>query len=213
MSFHSPAGTPLRNWLCAALLVPCLSACLPALVATGAGATLISYHDRRSTGTQAEDETSEWKARNRLPAELSEQAHANFTAFNRRLLITGEARDEAVRERIGAIAAQIEGIQHVYNELQIAPLSSLAARSQDALLSTRVKARLIEALGSRANQIKVVSEGGVVYLMGLVKAREAARAVEQARSTAGALKVVNIQEILSDEAIERLDAARLGTGG
>ena len=72
-----------------ALTLPLLGACVPVLIATGAAGTAIAYHDRRTTGIQADDETSEWRGRNRLPTRYADKANVNFTSFNRVLLISG----------------------------------------------------------------------------------------------------------------------------
>ena len=192
-------------------VLPALSACVPALVATGAAATMISVHDRRSTGTQADDETSEWKGRNRLPSAYLEQAHINFTAFNRRLLITGEVPNEEVRRAIGVLAERIEGIRLVHNELQVAPPASFGSRSNDALISSKYKARLLDSNQLSANHVKPLTENATLYLMGLVSERESRVAIAIARTTAGVRKVVNLFEILPDVEIQLIDDALLGS--
>jgi osmotically-inducible protein OsmY len=199
-----------RLLLLAIGLVPMLSACAPALVATGAAATLISAHDRRSTGIQADDEISEWKGGNRLPEKYRDVAHVNFTAFNRRLLVTGEVPDEEARQALGAIAEKIEGVRRVYNELQIGPPASFSSRANDAFISSSFKARLLDSTQLSANHVKPLTENGTLFLMGLVTEREARAAVDLARSTAGVRKVVSVLEILPDAEIRKIDEARLG---
>ena len=116
--------TKLRMIFSAALIgaLPLLSGCVPAVLVTGAAVGVMSAHDRRSTGVQADDEVAEWKGSNRLPARFADSAHANFTAYNRILLITGEVRDEETQRAIGEMAAGIEGIKKVHNELVVAPI-------------------------------------------------------------------------------------------
>lgn len=205
-----PVAPHRRTILAAIAFVPVLAACIPAIIAGGAAATLISVHDRRSTGTQADDETSEWKGSNRLPSQYRELSHVNFTAFNRRLLITGEVPNEEARQTIGNIAVKIEGIRLVHNELQLAPSTSLTSRSNDALISSKFKARLVDSSQISANHLKPMTENGTLFLMGLVSEREAKVAVMIARTTAGVRKVVDLLEILPDEEIHRLDNALLG---
>lgn len=204
--------TPLPPRLLAALALtlPLLGACVPALIATGAAGTAISYHDRRSTGIQADDETSEWKGRNRVPARYRDNANVNFTAFDRVLLVSGEVADDAARAEIGEMAERIEGIRKVHNELQIAPPSTLATRSNDVFISSKYKARLLDTDQVSSNHIKPVTENGVLFLMGIVSEREAKAAIDIARTTAGVRKVVNLFEILPDEEIRRIDNARFG---
>lgn len=188
-----------------------LGACVPALLVTGAAGTAISYHDRRSTGIQADDETSEWRGRNRVPSAYSDSANVNFTAFNRNLLVTGEVPNAQARADIGDMAERIEGIRRVHNELQIAAVSTLASRSNDVFISSKYKARLLDNDRVASNHIKPVTENGVLFLMGIVNEGEAVAAVNLARTTAGVRKVVNLLEVLPDADIRRIDEARFGT--
>jgi len=188
-----------------------LGACVPALLVTGAAGTAISYHDRRSTGIQADDETSEWRGRNRVPSAYSDSANVNFTAFNRNLLVTGEVLNAQARADIGDMAERIEGIRRVHNELQIAAVSTLASRSNDVFISSKYKARLLDNDRVASNHIKPVTENGVLFLMGIVNEGEAVAAVNLARTTAGVRKVVNLLEVLPDADIRRIDEARFGT--
>lgn len=188
-----------------------LGACVPALLVTGAAGTAISYHDRRSTGIQADDETSEWRGRNRVPSAYSDSANVSFTAFNRNLLVTGEVPNAQARADIGDMAERIEGIRRVHNELQIAAVSTLASRSNDVFISSKYKARLLDNDRVASNHIKPVTENGVLFLMGIVNEGEAVAAVNLARTTAGVRKVVNLLEVLPDADIRRIDEARFGT--
>lgn len=204
--------TPLPTRLLAALALslPLLGACVPALIVSGAAGTAISYHDRRSTGIQADDETSEWKGRNRVPARYRDHANVNFTAFDRVLLVSGEVPDANARADIGAMAESIEGIRKVHNELQIAPVSSLGSRSNDVFISSKYKARLLDNDQVASNHVKPITENGVLFVMGLVSEREATAAIAIARSTAGVRKVVNLLDIRPDDEIRRIDNARFG---
>ncbi|MBL8405364.1 MAG: BON domain-containing protein [Dechloromonas sp.] len=188
-----------------------LGACVPALLVTGAAGTAISYHDRRSTGIQADDETSEWRGRNRVPPAYSDSANVNFTAFNRSLLVTGEVPNAQARADIGDMAERIEGIRRVHNELQIAAVSTLGSRSNDVFISSKYKARLLDNDRVASNHIKPVTENGVLFLMGIVNEGEAVAAVNLARTTAGVRNVVNLLEVLPDADIRRIDEARFGT--
>ncbi len=202
---------PATRLLLSLLFVtPLLGACVPALIATGAAGTAISYHDRRSTGIQADDETSEWKGRNRVPAIYRDNTNVNFTAYNRVLLVSGEANSEPARAEIGEMAERIEGIRKVHNELQVAPPTTLGSRSNDVFISSKYKARLLDTDQVASNHIKPVTENGVLFLMGIVSEREARAAIDIARTTAGVRKVVNLLEVLPDEEIRRIDNARFG---
>lgn len=205
-----PAPFSIRATLLILALIPALDACVPALLVTGTAATMISVHDRRSTGNQADDETSEWKGSNRLPAEYRDRAHVNFTAFNRNMLITGEVPNEEARQAIGAMAEKIEGIRQVHNELVIAPPASFSSRSNDAFVSSKFKARLIDSNQLSANHIKTITENGTLFLMGLVNEREAKVAVAIARTTDGVRKVVNVLEVVPEDETRRIDNSLLG---
>ena len=202
---------PRRHFLLALGLLPLLSACVPAVIVTGAAVGVVSYHDRRSTGTQADDETTEWRARNRLPAVWRERGNVNFTAYNRRVLVSGEVPDERAREEIGALAAALDGVQKVHNELRIGPVSTVGERADDVLLSSRIKARLLDQKVVSSNHVKPVSERGVVFLMGIVSEAEAQAAIEVVRTTAGVAKVVSLFEILPASDIRRLENQAFGS--
>ena len=202
---------PRRRILVALGLLPLLSACVPAVIVTGAAVGVVSYHDRRSTGTQADDETTEWRARNRLPAIWRERGNVNFTAYNRRLLVSGEVPDERAKDEIGALAAALDGVQKVHNELRIGPVSTVGERADDVLLSSRIKARLLDQKVVSSNHVKPVSERGVVFLMGIVSEAEAQAAIDVVRTTAGVARVVSLFEILPASDIRRLDSQAFGS--
>jgi osmotically-inducible protein OsmY len=199
--------------LAAALIItalPMLQGCVPALIAGGAAATVLSVNDRRSTGTQTDDETTEWKAAAKIPAQYKDGTHANFTSYNRILLITGEVFSEDAKQAIGNAVTQVEGVRQVHNELIVAPTTSLGARSNDSFIDSKVKARLVDSNQISANHIKVVTERGQTYLMGIVSERESKVAIAVARTTDGVRKVINLLEVLPDEDIRRLDRHAIG---
>lgn len=191
------------------LALPMLQGCVPVIVG-GAAAGVMSAHDRRSTGTQADDETTEWKAGQRVPDQYKTFSHINFTSYNRRVLITGEVPNEEAKAAIEAETRKLDGVREVYNELGIGPASSLGSRSTDSYIDSKVKARLVDSNQISANHIKVVTERAIVHLMGIVNAREAKVAVDVARTTSGVKKVVNVLEIVGDDDTRRLDDQTLG---
>jgi osmotically-inducible protein OsmY len=193
------------------IALPMLQGCVPAVIVGGAAVGVMSASDRRSTGTQADDETTEWKAANRIPVQFKDGSHVNFTSYNRNLLITGEVYNEDGKQAIGEAVSKIEGVRQVYNELLVGPTTSLTARSNDTFIDSKVKARLVDSNQISANHIKVVTERGTTYLMGIVTEREAKVAVAVARTTDGVRKVVNVLEVLPDEDIRRIDNSALGS--
>jgi osmotically-inducible protein OsmY len=170
-----------------------LSACAPAVVG-GAAAGGLMAADRRTSGAYVEDQGIELKAEKRIMERLGDKIHANVTSFNRNVLITGEAIDEATRKTAEDIVRGIENVRSVTNELIIGGASSMASRSNDAYLTSKVKTRMITENKFPANYVKVVTENGVVYLMGMVTRKEAEDAVEIARGTEGVQKVVKVFE-------------------
>jgi osmotically-inducible protein OsmY len=203
----------LKLTLAAAALItalPMLQGCVPAVVVGGAAVGVMSAHDRRSTGIQTDDETSEWKAAAAVPEKYKAFSHLNFTSYNRRLLITGEVPNEEAKAVIGEQAAKVEGVREVFNEVNIAPTSSYGNRSNDSYITSKLKARLVDSNQLSANHIKVVTENGVAYLMGIVNDREAKVAVAIGRTTDGVRKVVNVMEVVSEADIKRIDSALPG---
>lgn len=202
---HPPRRSPgLFLALALATALPALNGCATAVVATG-GVGALALHDRRSFGTLTDDESTEWKAAARVPEKYRDSAHLNFTSYNRKLLITGEVPNEQARQEIMASLRPIEGIRQIHDESAVMPPSSLAARSRDSLTDAKVKARLIDDKQLSANHIKVVTERGTTYLLGLVSDREARIATEIARTTDGVRRVVSLFEILGDAELRRVN--------
>jgi osmotically-inducible protein OsmY len=177
----------------AALAAPLLAGCIE-MMAVGTGVALATVEDRRSTGTQLEDRGIELRAGNRIDDRHGERAHVNVTSFNRHVLLTGEVPDEATRADIETIVRGVPNVAGVSNDLQIAGRSSTTSRSNDTLITAKVKTRLVDANKFNPFHVKVVTEAAVVYLLGLVTEQEAADAVEIARTTAGVRKVVKMFE-------------------
>ena len=199
---------PIRKTLAwTALAIGTLTAaqgCIPVIVG-GTGAAVAMATDRRSSGTYVEDEGIEWKAGNRINERLGDKVHVNATSFNRKLLLTGEAFNEASRDEAGRIAAAVENVKEVVNDLRIAPTSTLSARGNDSYISSKVKARFVDQKDFHIQQVKVTTEAGTVFLMGLVTEKEGNAATEVARTTNGVQKVVRVFEYISEEEARRLD--------
>lgn len=175
-----------------------LSACVPLLVggAVAGGAMVVT--DRRTSGTQVEDETIEIKAARRVGEVLGDRGHTNVTSYSRIVLITGEVPTEADKTAVEQAVARVENVRSTVNELAIAGASSLTSRSNDAILTSKVKASFVDAKDIQANAFKVVTERATVYLMGRVTEREATRASDIARSISGVQRVVRVFEILTE---------------
>ncbi len=178
--------------LCA--LFPLLPACVP-LVVTGAGAAALMATDRRTTGVYVEDQNIELKALGVLHGYGT--AHVNATSYNLTVLLTGEVPDDAVKKRIVDEVRAIPSVKKVVDETQIAGVSSMASRGNDSLVTSNVKARMLNNKVFNATQVKVVTEAGVVYLLGLVTRAEGDEAVFVTRNTSGVARVVPLFEYIA----------------
>ncbi|NDY91016.1 BON domain-containing protein [Ideonella livida] len=199
------------GWTSAALLLGAaslLSACVPVPLMIGglaAGGVLVQT-DRRTSGTQLEDQSIEVKAMMRVPKALGDRGHLNFTSYNRVVLITGEAASEADRALAADTASRIENVRSVVNEAAVMTSSALSERTRDGLITTKVKATLVDAGDVEANAFKVVTERGIVYLMGLVTDKEAERATTLIRTIDGVQKVVRVTETISEAQLMEIKA-------
>jgi osmotically-inducible protein OsmY len=172
-----------------------------ALVVGGvmAGGVMVAT-DRRSSGSQLNDEGIEIRSVNRLKEKFGERGNFSVTSYNGRVLLTGEVGGNSDKLAAEQLVFQVENVKLVLNELTIAgSTSTLKERSNDTLITSRVKASLIEEKELPSNAFKVVTERGVVYLMGRVTQREAALGTEIARGISGVVKVVRSFEIISEE--------------
>jgi osmotically-inducible protein OsmY len=180
-----------------ACAVPALQGCFP-LAVTGVGAAAVMVSDRRTTGTYIEDESIEWKVIGKV-RDRFRNAHVNAVSFNRRVLLTGEAPDEEAKKQIEEAVRSIDNVKDVVNELQVAGASSLASRGNDALVTSNVKARMVNNGKFSPVHVKVVTEAGAVFLMGLVSVQEGDAAVEIARTTSGVSRVVKVFEYVGNK--------------
>lgn len=188
---------PLLVVALAATSVPMLQGCFP-IVAAGAGGAVMSALDRRTSGTQVEDEGIELRAGSRLREKLGNRANINVTSYNRNVLLTGEVAADTDKAAVEQAVAKIEGVRTVINELAVMGSSSLASRSSDLVLTSKVKASYVDAKDVFANAIKVITERSTVYLMGRVTERESNRAADIARGVPGVQKVVKVFEVITE---------------
>ena len=182
-----------KGLLFAVLLVPFVSGCA-LLVATGVGTGVAMSQDRRTNGTFIEDEAIEMKSDRRISEKYGGNVHVNITSFNRHVLLTGEAPSEAAKADVGDLVNKVENVRSVVNEIAVGPVSTFASRSDDTLITSKVKGRFMDGGAFQINHVKVVTENGVVYLLGLVNRHEAESAVRIASSTSGVRKVVKVFE-------------------
>jgi osmotically-inducible protein OsmY len=191
-------------WFAAATLATTLAGCFPAaVVGVGAGALMVA--DRRVTETYLADEAVEMRAASRISEKFGTETHVNVTSYNRMLLLSGEVPTAEAKAELGRIMAAVPNVKSVSNEVLVGPASSLSSRSTDTYTTSKVKARFVDYNKFPANTVKVVTEWGTVFLLGLATQREADDAVDIARTTGGVQKVVRLFEIISEDEARRLD--------
>jgi osmotically-inducible protein OsmY len=177
-----------------------LQGCTTAIIAGGAaGAGVI--HDRRTTGAIIEDETIEIKAISKINSddELNERAHINVTSYNSIVLLTGEAPTQTMRSRAEQLTREIPKVRRVHNEIALASPSAFSSRSSDTWITTKVKTSLFKVKGVDSfdpTRVKVVTENGVVFLMGLVSHAEESAAVAMASRVGGVQRIIKVFEYI-----------------
>lgn len=188
---------------CAALTVAALGGALSgcvALVGGGAAVAGMSAVDRRTTGTQVEDQGIELRAGNRVSEVMGDKARVSVTSYNRMVLLTGQAGNATDKAAIEKLVREQATVRQVYNEIEVVPFTAtLGQRSKDTMITGQVKASLVNAKDITSSAIKVVTENNVVYLMGIVTPRESKRAAEIARGVNDVTKVVRLFEVISED--------------
>jgi osmotically-inducible protein OsmY len=187
------AAAGLVRWAALAAALVSLGGCELAIIGAATAAYSIA-EDRRTSGTQMEDETIQVRANSRINDRFGDKVHVTVTSFNRLAVVTGEAPDEASRQEIGKIVLAVPNVKSISNELQLSVTTSRASRINDEIITTKIKGRLIDSDKLSVAHVKVVTEAGIVFLLGLVTEQEAEHAVEIARTTGGVHKVVKLFE-------------------
>lgn len=179
-----------------------LQACIPVAVGGLVAAGLVA-EDRRSVGTQADDQTIEIKALNRVAEAFKGKHHINVTSYNKQILLTGEAPTEQEKAGMEALVRGIDGVTQVHNEIVVMPNTELGSRTNDTVITSKVKTRFAST-GRGAfypNHVKVVTENGVVYLMGIVTKEEGDAAADIAANTGSVIRVVKVFEYRAASAV------------
>ena len=199
--FHSPRLAALLGALAVATT---LTACAPLIVggAMVGGSLMIS--DRRTSGTQIEDQAIELKSQNRIRDAIGDRGHVSTTSYNRMVLVVGEVSTDADKAAVEQAVQRVENVRSIVNEVEVMGLPSFTSSSNDALITSKVKATFVDARDLFANAFKVVTERGTVYLMGRVTEREATRATDLTRSISGVQKVVRLFEIITEAELAEL---------
>ena len=188
-----PLAAPVLAILAAT--VP-LSGCVPLVAGAAVAGTALVATDRRSVGAQADDESIELKIANVRNSRWGDQVHINVTSYNGIVLLSGEAPDAAIKGTMEEIARTTASVKRVYDEVEVRPATSMSDRTNDTYITSKVKARFVEQTAFSATHVKVVTERGVVYLMGLVRKDEGDAAARIASTTSGVNRVVKLFEYI-----------------
>lgn len=180
-----------------------LSGC-GALIAAGAAAGAMAVTDRRTIGAQTEDQGIEMKGATELSAALGSAGRVSVTSYNRKVLLTGQVATEQDKQKAERVIAAISNVRSVHNEVQVLGAVSLSTQAADTAITARVKTALLNAEDLPADQVKVVTEAGTVFLMGLVTRREADRAAAVTSRVGGVQRVVTVFEFIQEEEAARI---------
>ncbi len=187
-----------QPWLLFILFFPFLVGCVPMFaIGTAAGTGTYISEDRRTSGMFIEDEGIELKGSRRIHQQFGDNVHINVTSYNRMVLLSGEAPTETIKADIEKLMMGVDNVRKIFNEITIAGNTSLASRSNDALLTSKVKTRFLTERKFQINHVKIVTENEVVYLLGVVTRQEGDSAGQIASSTSGVKKVVKVFEYLN----------------
>ena len=178
----------------------CSSGCIPVLVGGAAAGGAVVAADRRPGDVQLSDERIEHDVSNGIDKAIKDNGSVGVTAFNRQVLLTGEVTTEELKQKAEQIAAGESDVKAVFNELEVIPPTSFTSKSNDAYLTSAVKARFVSEGKFNALHVRVVTEDGVVYLMGVVTHSEADDATQIARYTSGVKRVVRLFEYMVEPA-------------
>jgi osmotically-inducible protein OsmY len=180
-----------------------LTACFP-LVATGVAVGAFATADRRTYGAQTDDQAIELKSSSRLSDTEQKLGGVSVTSYNRKVLLTGQVLNAEDKKLAEQIVSRVDNVRSIHNELSISGRTGLGVATSDATITTKVKASFFDAKEVQANTVKVVTEASIVYLMGVLTAKEGARAAQVAAGVSGVSKVVTVFETISDAELERL---------
>jgi osmotically-inducible protein OsmY len=190
----------IRHTLVIVTLPTLLSACAAPLMFAGGATAIVAANDRRTAGSQLDDQSIELKSSKALgdDASLKNNAHINVTSYNGVVLITGETTTNELREHVVSTVRGIPGVRRIVNDLRVAPPSPISARTQDTWITGKVKSRMLGKKELDSLQVKVVTENSVVYLMGLVTQPEAEIAANSISDVSGIDHIVKLFEYVDD---------------
>ena len=177
------------------LITSFLPGCAAVVLSTAATGVMVA-HDRRTTGTIVEDKSIQLKATQAIQdvVQKNQQVHVSAHSYNNRVLLVGQAPTRRMKAQIEESVRGVEKIKHLHNEIVVSASTPLKTRSVDGLITTRIKGEMAVTKEFNPTRVKVITENGVVYLMGIVKRDEEEIAVDIARNVRGVTRVVKIFE-------------------
>ena len=189
---------PSLNLLLICLLTLQLQSCAAPLIVAGAAGGATVANDQRSTRSLVDDQVIETKTKDKIyaDAEVAKKIHINVTSYNGVVLLTGEALSRSLRDRAINIARHIDKVRRVHNEIRVADLTGFTSRTNDGWITSKVKTQMLTAKGFKSSQVKVTTEAGTVYIMGLVTKEAGNQAAEIARNVSGVKRVVKLFEYI-----------------
>ncbi|MFM7759768.1 MAG: BON domain-containing protein [Burkholderiaceae bacterium] len=197
---------PLLGAALVAAFCASLQGCVPIVVGATAVGSMAAV-DRRTIGMQTDDKTIELKGEGRASKITGDKGRVAVTSYNRMVLLTGEVANEKMKADVEAQIATMGDLKKIENDLEVAPVSTVSARSNDLLITSKVKAAIIDTKDLYLSAFKIHTDRGVVYLMGRVTQREARLGSEAARNAAGNIrKVVKLFEYISEEELLEMKA-------
>jgi osmotically-inducible protein OsmY len=189
---------------CGVVAAAIFGACAPLLVGVVVAGTALVVTDRRTTGSQLDDQTIQLRVANELSTALGKlPVHINVNSFDRKVLLTGEVPDEATKARAAEIARASQNVRAVVNELAIQAPTSMSDRTADTALATKVRAAFVNTREIAFNSVEIVTERGIVYLLGLVTDQEGQIIALVASKVSGVKQVVKVFDYASKEEIDR----------
>ncbi|MCA1326496.1 BON domain-containing protein [Herbaspirillum sp. alder98] len=200
-SFWVKTRRPLAAVALGGMLALSLQGCF-AVFAGGALATTFAATDRRTLGAQTEDKSIVVKGETRIPEVVAAGSHVNVTAFNRKVLLSGEVPDENSKAAAEREARALGNVEGVFNELAVGPSSGFSDRSSDALITSKVLASLVDDKTLYSSAFKITTERGIVYMMGRVTQREGQRAAQIASGVSSVQKVITLFEYISEDELQ-----------
>lgn len=206
LMLSAAVGRSLLGLALGAALCASLQGCVPLVVGATAVGSMAAV-DRRTIGTQTDDKMIELKGEGRANKIAGDKGRVAVTSYNRMVVLTGEVADEKMKADVEAQIATLVDPKKIENDLDIAPVSSISARSNDLLITSKVKAAIIDTKDLYLSAFKVHTDRGVVYLMGRVTQREAKLGAEVARNAASNIrKVVKLFEYISEDELLEMKA-------